>query len=379
MQNRKSISKKFNNMKGIQMTKGKYIIVALCALTAMSHAQDMKEMPPVTAGIIKAQQYKHEVARRYVGRIIAEETVAVVAQVAGEIKEVCFKEGDIVEQGTVLYKLDDVKYTAAVKAAEASVAQAQANFDYAKKTFDRTTVLFERKVASADAMDAAVNGFNSAQAALEAAKANLILAQDNLAHATITSPIKGKIGANSFTVGNYISLSSGVLTTVVKVDPVRVKFSLSSRDLMTMFGSIANLKEKANVSIVLADGTKYLKEGTILFADNTVNVQTDSIGIYAQFDNAEGVLNVGSAVTVNVASKESEMYVGVPSTAIIYKNAGTQLYIVKDGVAELRDVVLGPSIDGVQYIKEGVAENDIVVHKGTHKVYPGAKVNGVEE
>ena len=379
MQNRKSISKKFNNMKGIQMTKGKYIIVALCALTAMSYAQDMKEMPPVTAGIIKAQQYKHEVARRYVGRIIAEETVAVVAQVAGEIKEVCFKEGDIVEQGTVLYKLDDVKYTAAVKAAEASVAQAQANFDYAKKTFDRTTVLFERKVASADAMDAAVNGFNSAQAVLEAAKANLILAQDNLAHATITSPIKGKIGANSFTVGNYISLSSGVLTTVVKVDPVRVKFSLSSRDLMTMFGSVANLKEKANVSIVLADGTKYLKEGTILFADNTVNVQTDSIGIYAQFDNAEGVLNVGSAVTVNVASKDSEMYVGVPSTAIIYKNAGTQLYIVKDGVAELRDVVLGPSIDGVQYIKEGVAENDIVVHKGTHKVYPGAKVIGIEE
>ena len=110
MQNRKSISKKFNNMKGIQMTKGKYIIVALCALTAMSYAQDMKEMPPVTAGIIKAQQYKHEVARRYVGRIIAEETVAVVAQVAGEIKEVCFKEGDIVEQGTVLYKLDDVKF-----------------------------------------------------------------------------------------------------------------------------------------------------------------------------------------------------------------------------------------------------------------------------
>ena len=139
------------------------------------------------------------------------------------------------------------------------------------------------------------------------------------------------------------------------------------------------LKEKANVSIVLADGTKYLKEGTILFADNTVNVQTDSIGIYAQFDNAEGVLNVGSAVTVNVASKESEMYVGVPSTAIIYKNAGTQLYVVKDGVAELRDVVLGPSIDGVHFIKEGVTENDIVVHKGTHKVYPGAKVIGIEE
>ena len=159
MQNRKKKKKKFNNMKGIQMTKGKYIIVALCALTAMSYAQDMKEMPPVTAGIIKAQQYKHEVARRYVGRIIAEETVAVVAQVAGEIKEVCFKEGDIVEQGTVLYKLDDVKYTAAVKAAEASVAQAQANFDYAKKTFDRTTVLFELRWSAIVLASSNLSGF----------------------------------------------------------------------------------------------------------------------------------------------------------------------------------------------------------------------------
>ncbi|MBQ2282088.1 MAG: efflux RND transporter periplasmic adaptor subunit [Kiritimatiellae bacterium] len=201
------------------MTKNKYIIAALCAATAMGFAQEANEMPPVVAGITTAKEYKYDVSRRYVGRVVAEESVAVVAQVAGEIKEVCFKEGDIVEKGAVLYKLDDVKYTAAVKAAEASVAQAQANFDYAKKTFDRTTVLFERKVASANDMDAAVNGFNSAQAGLEAAKANLILAQDNLAHATITSPIKGRIGANTFTVGNYISLSSGVLTTVVKVDP----------------------------------------------------------------------------------------------------------------------------------------------------------------
>lgn len=362
------------------MTKGKYIIAALCVATAMSYAEEAKqEVPPVIAGITTAKEYKHEIARRYVGRVVAEETVAVVAQVAGEIKEVCFKEGDIVEQGAVLYKLDDVKYSAAVKAAEASVAQAQASFDYAKKTFDRTIVLFERKVASADDMDAAVSKFNSAQAALEAAKANLILAQDNLAHATITSPIKGKIGANSFTVGNYISLSSGVLTTVVKVDPIRVKFFISAKDLLEMFGTTAALKENAQINIVLANGTTYSKEGKVLFVDNTVNPQTDSMGVYVQYENAEDLLAAGTAVTVNVSSKKTETYVGVPSTATIFKSTGAQMYVVKDGFAELRDVVLGPSIDGVQYVVSGVEKDEIVAHKGTHKLYPGAKVEGVEE
>lgn len=360
------------------MSKCKYIIAALCAATAMGYAQDAQEMPPVIAGVVTAKEYKHEVSRRYVGRIVAEETVSVVAQVAGEIKEVCFKEGDIVEQGAVLYKLDDVKYTAAVKASEASVAQAQANFDYAKKTFDRTTVLFERKVASADDMDAAVSKFNSAQAALEAAKANLILAQDNLAHATITSPIKGKIGANAFTVGNYISLSSGVLTTVVKVDPIRVKFFLSARDLMDMFGSAAALKENAQISIELANGTIYPKQGTVLFVDNTVNPQTDSMGVYVQFENAEDLLAAGTAVTVSVSSQKAETYVGVPSTATIFKSTGAQMYVIKNGVAEVRDVVLGPSIDGIQYVESGIEVNETVAYKGTHKLYPGAKVNGVE-
>ncbi|MBO7222663.1 MAG: efflux RND transporter periplasmic adaptor subunit [Kiritimatiellae bacterium] len=361
------------------MTKNKYIIAALCAATAMGFAQEANEMPPVVAGITTAKEYKYDVSRRYVGRVVAEESVAVVAQVAGEIKEVCFKEGDIVEKGAVLYKLDDVKYTAAVKAAEASVAQAQANFDYAKKTFDRTTVLFERKVASANDMDASVNGFNSAQAGLEAAKANLILAQDNLAHATITSPIKGRIGANTFTVGNYISLSSGVLTTVVKVDPIRVKFFLSSRDLFEMFGSAASLKENAQVKVALSTGVEYPKQGTIHFVDNTVNPQTDSIAVYVQFENADDILVAGTAVTVNVSLKNSTSYVGVPSTATIFKSTGAQMYVVKDGIAEIRDVELGPSVDGIQYVKKGIEINETVVYKGSHKVFPGAKVNGVEE
>lgn len=360
------------------MIKGKYIVAALCFGAIASFAQEVQEMPPVVAGITTAKEYKYEVARRYVGRIVAEESVAVVAQVAGEIKEVCFKEGDVVEKGAVLYKLDDVKYSAAVKAAEASVAQAQANYDYAKKTFDRTTVLFERKVASANDMDSAVSAFNSAQAALEAAKANLILAEDNLAHATITSPIKGKIGANAFTAGNYISLSSGVLTTVVKVDPVRVKFFLSARDLIDMFGSAAALKEKAQVNIVLSNGSIYPKTGVIQFVDNTVNPSTDSIGVYVLFENAEDLLSVGTAVTVNVTSKETETYVGVPSTATIFKSKGAMMYVVENGVAMARDVELGPSVDGVQYVKKGIEANETVVYKGTHKLFPGAKVNGVE-
>lgn len=361
------------------MMKRKYIIAAFCAATAMGFAQDtQQELPPVVAGVTAAKEYKYEVSRRYVGRIVSEETVSIVAQVAGEIVEVCFKEGDIVEQGAVLYRLDTVKYEASVKAAEASVAQAQANFDYAKKTFDRTTVLFERKVASADDMDAAVSNFNSAQAALEAAKANLTLAQDNLAHATITSPITGKIGANAFTVGNYISLSSGVLTTVVKVDPIRVKFFVSARDLMDMFGSTAALKEQAEVNIVLANGTVYPKSGTVLFVDNTANPQTDSIGVYVQFENADDILVSGAAVTVNVSSKEVATYIGVPSTATIYTSTGAQMYVVKNGVAELRNVELGPSIDGIQYVKSGIEVNETVAYKGTHKLFPGAKVNGVE-
>ena len=329
-------------------------------------------------GVAKVGAVDHNPVRTFSGRVLSPETVAVVAQVAGEVKEVCFEEGAMLKKGDVLYKIDPVRYEAAVASARAQVAQAEASADYARKTFDRTTALFEKKVASVDDLDSATSGKAAAEAALDAARAALVSAEDNLAHCTVVAPVDGKVGLNAATAGNYVSTASGPLCTIVRQDPVRVAFAPGSRDYLSFFGGEKGLRELFDVRVRLADGTAYDQEGAVEFVGNAVNAATDTMPVYARFPNPDGLLVPGATVKVELQAREAKRYVSLPLTAVIRDGEGAYVWMVGAGnLPEKRVVVPGPSTATYQTILSGLEEGEEVIVRGTHKVIPNVAVEPV--
>ena len=328
------------------------------------------EKPKASAAVVGADVVKEVVQtteRRYRGRIISPETVVIVPQVSGTIEEVAFAEGELVKKGQLLYRIDDVKYVAAVESAKAAIAQCEATLAYAKKTADRTQTLFERKVASADDLDAAVSNRDAAAAALASAKASLITAEDNLKHTRIVSPVDGKIGLNPCSAGNYVTQGSGILATIIRQDPLRLSFSMSSGDFLRYYGSEASLREKFSIRIA--------HPGQIEFVDNLANATTDSINVYAKLENPEGLLIPGITVTVSVTEKETKKELAIPLSAVIHDKSGAYVWVLDaSNIPSRREITEGDMLETISIVKNGLSAGERIVTLGTHKVFPGVAV-----
>jgi RND family efflux transporter MFP subunit len=318
--------------------------------------------------------------RRYAGLVVSPVSVDLVARVSGEITETPFQEGSLVQKGQLLFKLDDVNYVAAVKKLEANIEEEQARIVYAEKTYKRNSELYLKNVGSEEDRDSALSDLNAYKGALHALEASLIAAQDDLKHTRISAPISGRISVRNYTVGNYVTSSSGTLATIAQLDTVRVKFSISNRDFLTLFGSEQKLKEQGDVQIGLADGSRFGRSGRLDFIDNAANQKTDTLQIYMLFDNPDQVLIPGSTVTVYLSRNSGEKIPAVSPTAVLHDSTGAYVYVLNEkNKTARRDIVLGPERNDLQLVSSGLTVGERVVTDGTHKVVPGSEVVPVEE
>ncbi|MBO4646534.1 MAG: efflux RND transporter periplasmic adaptor subunit [Lentisphaeria bacterium] len=335
----------------------------------------MPQMPVAVVAVDKVVEMNDLEKRNYTGLIVSKSVVQITPRVSGEILKVGFADGSIVKKGQLLYQLDSVQYEAAVKGAEAKVAEAKARYDYAKKSFDRNSSLYNKKAASRDTMENTKSALETTRAAVMAAEAELISARDNLKNTRIIAPIDGFAGVTSFTQGNYLTPSSGTLVTIIQIQPVRVRFSISSADYLSMFGSFENLKKTASVRLQLSDGEDYATEGTIELLNNEANKLTDAIQVYATFPNQDFKLLVGSTVRVSMTKKQSKLVAAVPPSAVMHESRGSYVYVVgKDNKVEKRYIVPGNSTPSWQLIRSGLKKGETVIVQGTHKTMPGAVV-----
>ena len=216
--------------------------------------------------------------RAYPGRVVPIAQVNVVPQVSGEILEVAFENGALVKAGDLLYRLDPVKYEAAVKNAEAKVAECKSSAGYAELSYTRHLKLVESRAVSQDAVDNALSARDSARAALAAANADLTVARDNLKHCRITAPISGQIGTTAFTRGNYVTTSSGTLVTLIQMKPIRVRFAISNREYLDLFsGSERRFIEEGKIVLTLANGSAFGEDGQIEYVENAADELTDTV------------------------------------------------------------------------------------------------------
>ena len=345
---------------------GLTLLVAAWAATGFGGEDASRVTLPVT----EVKNVADRPTRTYPGRVVPVARVDVIPQVSGEILEVAFENGSVVRKGDLLYRLDPVKYEAAVKNAESKVAECKATLSYAERSYTRHQKLVRTRAVSQDAVDNALSTRDSARAALAAAEADLVSARDDLRHCRIEAPITGKIGTTQQTAGNYLQKGQGTLVSLIQYRPIRVRFSVSNRDFLEMFGGdTKRFREEGGVALRLADGSSYEEEGVVEYSENAADELTDTVTLYARFDNPQRRLVPGGTVAVTLASKVGVMRPAVPPSALLQDTQGPFAWVVsEDGRVERRAVARGDLVDGWLFVEKGLKVGEKVVADGAHKV-----------
>ena len=332
-------------------------------------------IPKAMVGVEKVAVVQDRQVRRYTAQVVSKSVVNLIPRVSGEILKVGFRDGAAVKAGQVLYQLDPIQYEAAVKGAEAKVAECKAKLEYAQKNFDRKSLLYTKKIASQDAVESTESDLGAYRAALLAAQAQLITAKDNLKNTKIVSPINGIAGVTAFTKGNYLTPSSGVLTSVIQINPIRVCFSMSTADYLELFGSENALKRLARITVTLPNGKILQEQGKVELINNAANVRTDSIQIYALFPNKTKKLIPGSTVSVTLEKIVSGKYPAIRPSAVMHDAKGSFVYVPDaKNIVTKRYISCGNINGDYQLVTKGLKAGERVVINGTHKTMPGGEI-----
>ena len=330
--------------------------------------------PPEAVRTGKVSSISDEISRKYIGTISAVDDVALVPRVSGVIEKQQFANGDMVKKGQELFIIEDTSYVAARDSAEAKLAQCRAEYEFAKRNLARMKTLIETKATSESSFDEAVRTEATSAAAVKAAEAALIDAKNNLSYTKIISPIDGKTGRAAVSPGNYVTPGFGTLVTVVALDQMYVNFWMSMNDYLSLFGSFETLKKEAEIKIIMADGSEFPNKAKIVFLDNRVDKDTDTIRIRGLVKNKEMRLLPDSIVTVRVTRKDGEK-AAVPVSSVLNNGKISFVYTLDDqNVAQVRPVELGAVRGKLQIITKGLKPGETIVFDGTHKVIPGNKV-----
>lgn len=356
----------------------------LCTAVAAAPASEKKAAParqmPIPPVLVdKVITAPDIITRRYIGNILPISNVYSVSKVSGDLVHQGFKDGDFVKKGQLLFKIDPLRYEAAVKSAEAKLAQIKAKLAYAESNLSRKQELFSKKAVSLDTFQSVLCERDSLKAQLSDAEAALILAKDDLANTRIVSMTDGKTGKAAYAPGNYITPGSGTLVQTVQTDPIRVRFAISARDFLSVFGNEENMRKTAKIKIKLADDSIYPLTGSIEIVDAAVQTQSDTLRVWARFSNPDNRLIPYGVVGVQLTRDDQKLYPAVLPSAIMHDRKGSYVYVVdsKTSMPERRYVQLGNATEKLQVVKSGVKPGETVIVEGLHKVIPGVPVKAV--
>ena len=329
-----------------------------------------------TVAVAEVKEMTYNLPERYVAHAEAVAEVDLLPQVDGYIKEIKFKEGDVVREGQLLYVMDDEKYEAVVGQAKADLNAAEAEARRARRYYERMEKADERGITQLE-RDNAEAAAEKADAAVLQAKANLVVAEYNCKKAKIFAPISGQIGKTSAHVGDYVAPSKGALAHIVQIDPIRVSFPMTDRAFLAWRKSVrAGRTDENRLRVILPDGTEYGREGEWDFDDNEMSTTTASITLRLRFANPDRLLVPGTYLTVLADLKNPPAYPSVPQTAIIDLPGGNLgVYVLREGdVVEAVPVETLPMHEGFVPVVKGLKVGQKVVVSGTRKLRSGMKV-----
>ena len=380
-----SLLEKMNATAGSLLVGAALSAVISAAPSAM--AQPLPSGPPVV-GVIKVEHRPMTDSYEFNGRIQAINSVNIIARVTAFLDQQLFTEGTDVKKGDLLYTLERPPYQAALDVQKAAVAQAQAQLENSNIELWRKQELLEKSAGSKQALDSAQATQRVGVAQLQSAQAQLERAQIDLGYTEIRSPIDGRIGRTSVTVGNMVGQASGTLTTVVSQDPMYVVFPIPTRRAIELREAYSKQGgfDAVKIRLRLPDGRIYDEIGKLDFINNAVAQDTDTFLLRGVISNpvrgqetAGGVnlreLVADEFVTVLLESVQPKPVIAVPRTAILADQQGSYVYVVDDqNIARQRRVSLGQVTPETAGIVEGLKEGEQVVVEGVQRARPNSPV-----
>lgn len=335
----------------------------------------MMQAMPVPVVTIEERPIK--IWKSFSGRLSAVEYVEIRPQVSGIIEEVLFQDGQIVEAGKLLYKIDPRPYEAAVAQAEADLSAAREESAYAEKELERADELVKTGALSKQTYDQRINQRKITQTTIAAAQARLKSAQVDLDRARIEAPISGKISRPEITAGNLVNAASApLLTTIVSNQGIYADFEVDEQTYLKYVRSKdQGAGDRAlDVRISLAGGETN-DAGMLKSFDNKINPKSGTIRARAFFNNADATLVPGMLANVQIADSTSEKQITVPVQAVSTDQSKKFVYVVDEkSQAAYREVILGDSVGTDRVVLSGLTAGDRVIVDGLMKLRPGVPV-----
>jgi len=376
----------FFHTHGRLFTRSSLQVSVLCAITlpiAACKKPEKPKMPPPTVLVTPVASQTVPITSTFIGNLAPVVNAQIRSQITGYLLEQKYKDGEDVKKGDILFQIDPRPFQATLDGAQGDLAQAQANFVKADLNAQRAQQLINTKVISQQQYDDTIQAYQAAKAARDAAQASVAQAQINLSFCQITSPVDGTAAISTAQVGDLLSPSSGVLTTVVTVDPLKIDFTISEQDYLSyvqpFFSDPTAFKKRGAdlvFDLILADGSLYPQKGSFYAINNQVNINTGTIQIEGRVANPAGLLRPGQFSRVNAVTHVINNAMVVPQQAVIDMQGTAQLAVVgKDNVVAVKNVILGPVSGELQVITSGVNVGDSIVVEGIQKARNGITVN----
>ena len=310
-----------------------------------------------------------------IGNVIAASTVAVHAQITGELMSVNFKEGDDVAEGQVLFTLDKRPYEAALLQAQAQLQKDEAQAVNARAQAVRYSDLEKRGIATREQVDQMTSQAAALDASVASDKAAIESARVQLDYCTITAPISGRTGLLQVHKGNLVrAADTQAIITINRIVPVYVSFSIPEAMLPEFKRYLAAGSVNVNAIAPTENGAPSI--GRIDFIDNAVDATTGMIKIKGTFPNEDHRLWPGQFVNVSVTLTVDPHAIVVPTAAVQSGQQGNFVYVVTPNqTADLRPVVVARSRGTESILSSGVKPGDVVVTDGHLRLVPGSRVS----
>jgi len=366
-------------------------ILSLLILLAAGckRAESLSQAPPppqvTVAPVIERELVEWD---ELTGRAASIEFVEVRPRVSGHIEKVLFESGQLVKKGDVLFVVDSRWYRADYEGREAELAMAQIRADNAEREAKRNAQLLASKAVSREEAESREARFAEAGAGLLAARAVRDSAKLDLENTEIRSPINGRVSRALVTVGNYISGMAGaatLLTTIVSVDPVYVYADMDENALLrfntlTQAGTLpTNGSGKVPAQLQLADEKDFSRHGYVESLDNRLDPQTGSIVLRTVFPNTDGRIVPGLFARIRLPGGAKAPALLVDETAIGTDQAQKfVLTLTSSNTTAYRPVKLGPLVNGMRVVREGLMVGEKVIVNGLARIRPGMSVTPME-
>lgn len=331
-------------------------------------------MPPMPVSVISVQPTSVPMSVEAVAQTEGASEVEVRPRVGGIILKKLFEEGRPVKAGQVMFQLDPAPFQIALAQAKAAAEGQGARITQTLRESSRLKDLLATQSISQREYDNATSDVSISQAGMMQAQANIKEAELNLSYTRVTAPVSGVAGRFQYSEGALVAAGTSLLTTIVQVSPIWVRFSLSESELATLGGQV-NASNVSEVSLILPDGNEYAQKGKLNFTANQINPSLGTQELRAAFDNTNKQLLPGQFVRARLTTGTREGVFLVPQAAVLTGDKGKFVFVVNEKNEAMSRLIKVAEWQGADWIVlEGLNTNDKVIADNLIKLRPGAAV-----